>query len=138
MIALARKRNAGGNNITFIIGNAETYTLTGRYDAVLTPFLLDNLTNGTLQHLLANVKPALNEGALWLDCDFRNTQRPGNKILLKSMYFFFGIWCGVAARRLPDVDAGFRLSGFEPISSTDFSKGLIRATVYKMSNNNPK
>lgn len=131
MIAIARKRNVGGNSIEFIAAPVETLATERQYDLILTPFLLDNFTDEMLGETFPKMNALLKDNGLWLYCDFRNTDKWWQQQLLKIMYFFFRTTCGIKAKRLPDADGAFARYGYEIAERQDFMSGFIAAIVYK-------
>ncbi len=129
MIALSRKRDAGKNVVEFIAAPVET--LRGKlYDAILTPFLLDNFTDDMLALVFPVLDNLLKPTGKWLYCDFQNTSRIWQKALLKTMYVFFRLSCGIKASRLPDANACFSKYGYNVLGQRKFMEGFIAATVY--------
>jgi len=131
MIALAKKRKCGANQVTFITGTIEAVKLTGPFDIILTPFLFDNFTNKTLQKIFAGINAHLKPKGLWLYCDFHNTEVFWQKFLLKIMYLFFRLFCGIEATRLPDADACFAANHFKIAKQKTFMNGFLRACIYE-------
>src|ERR1700744_2328908 len=89
MMALARKRNAGANKVTFITGAIEDMVITTQFDTVLTPFLLDNFTEENLNNLFNHIHQNLKPGGLWLNTSFQLSGKWWQPVLLKTMFVFF-------------------------------------------------
>jgi len=131
MITLARARNVGANNVDFVAAPVETLPPGKQYDAILTPFLLDNFTDEKLEGIFPFLHSLLRPGGLWLYCDFQNTGRLWQKGLLKLMYFFFRIFCGIGALRLPDAESCFRKYRYSILDEKKFMSDFVIAAIYK-------
>lgn len=131
MIALARRRHIGTNKVTFITGNAQEVTAVHNYDVVITPFLFDNFTEDGAQQLFTAINGQLSPQALWLYCDFNNTDKLSHRLLLKMMYTFFRLCCGIPATHMPAMAGHFHRSGYEVVTQKDFMNGFITSVVYK-------
>ena len=132
MISLAKKRNAGNNKVTFITSQVQdVHYSPEEYDIVLTPFLFDNFTDDSLQKIFPEISKGLKRGGLWLHCDFEETGRFTQRFLLKVMYFFFRVCCGIEASGLPDVSALFSRYEYKISGRKTYMKGFIAATIYR-------
>ena len=130
MTTLANTRRIGENKVTFITSPIESVILDNVFDVVLTPFLFDNFTDNSLRKIFSTIDNYTKPGAKWLHCDFQNTNVFWQKCLLKIMYFFFRISCGIEAARLPDTDACFAANGYEITKQNAFMKGFVMSTIY--------
>jgi ubiquinone/menaquinone biosynthesis C-methylase UbiE len=130
MIRLAKKRAVGGNRVTFIASPVESAALAGQFDVVLTPFLFDNFSEKTMEWVFAGIDTHLAPGGRWLHCDFQNTGVMWQKILLKVMYLFFRLACGIEATRMPDTAACFGRYQYQLKEEQTFKNGFIASRVY--------
>ena len=131
MIDLAKKRNVGENEVTFIAAQIETMATDDVYDVVLTPFLFDNFTDDNLRKIFSLIDKRLVKDGAWLYCDFQNTDVFWQKALLKAMYFFFRTSCGIEARQLPDAAALFAAFGYRAKEQKMFMNNFVTSAVYK-------
>ena len=136
MIAKAKKRNTGENEVIFIASAFERLELGNwdigfGYDIVLTPFLLDNLTEDVVKKICAKVDSLLVPQAKWLYCDFEYTGIFWQKVLLKTMYVFFRICCAVKASSLPDVSAIFFRQQYRIIAHKTFFRRFVVSEIYE-------
>jgi ubiquinone/menaquinone biosynthesis C-methylase UbiE len=131
MTGLSRKRNTGSNNVTFINDAVENVLLQIDYDVVITPFLFDNFTEETLPGLFDHIHPALKPRGAWLCTDYQVTGKLWQKALLKSMYLFFKLLCGIDTTTLPDFDAQFAKHGYKKKSAKTFFANFILSTQYQ-------
>jgi|SRR5579872_378676 len=131
MTALARKRNAGNNEIIFINEAIENLAIETTFDVVITPFLFDNFTEETLQKIFAHIHHSLKPGGLWLNADFHLTGKWWQKILLKSMLLFFRIVCNIEAKKLPDIERCFEKNNYKVSEQKSFFGDFILSTAYQ-------
>jgi len=117
--------------VIFINDAVENVKLTGGYDVVITPFLFDNFTEATFQKVFVHIHTFLKPGALWLNCDFRLTGKWWQWILLKSMFQFFRIVCGIEASDLPDIEKRFSQFQYKEIAGQAFFGEFISSQVFK-------
>lgn len=134
MTAIARKRNAGNNEVVFIIDAIEQVQLKPEYDVVITGFLFDNYTDTALPATFNHIHEALKLGGLWLNTDFQLTGKWWQPLLLKSMYTFFRMFSPIPVSKLPDVDKVFMLQGYKAVASATFYGDFILTTAYKKPN----
>lgn len=132
MIVLARKRNLGLNQISFINCDILSASLDNHFDVVITPFVLDNFSNKTLEKVFRKIDQHLKKGGLWLFADFQQQpNRPDQKLLLKVMYLFFGIFCNLEVKRLPDTALLFQRYFYRLVSNESFYRGFITAVTFE-------
>ncbi|HZX58827.1 MAG TPA: class I SAM-dependent methyltransferase [Mucilaginibacter sp.] len=131
MIALARKKDPGGNKVEFINQAVEEVSFSKEFDAVVTPFLFDNFTEENLQKIFAHIHHNLKTRALWLNVDFRLTGKWWQKVLLKSMLLFFRLVCNIEATKLPDIHAAFEKYDYRTIEQKSFLGDFILSTLYR-------
>ncbi|WP_370583222.1 class I SAM-dependent methyltransferase [Pontibacter sp. FD36] len=121
-------------NITFRLGTEDSLQYGETYDVILTPFLLDLFPDERLVYLMDRLCAALHPQGLWLFSDFWPTQVPApawHRLLLRSMYTFFGKVSQVSATRLPDFDRHFARLPLYELEATAFYGGLVQAKVYR-------
>jgi len=131
MMALSKKRNIGGNKVTFINEPVENIEAGTVYDLVFTPFLFDNFTQATLQQVFALIHSRLKPNGIWLNTDFRPTGKWWHTFLLKSMIIFFRLICGIEAKKLPDIERQFDQHQYQVIDQKSFFGEFILSTAYR-------
>jgi len=131
MIALAQKRNTGTNKVTFIPLPIQQAAIDDVYDIVLTPFFFDNFTEESTKKMFLSIDTLMKNNGIWLYSDFHNTNVYWQKKMLKVMYFFFRISCGIEADRLPDVVACFENHGYLVKEKETFMNGFVESIIYK-------
>lgn len=125
MTALAQKRHTGINKVTFVNEAIENTTLSTLYDVVITPFLLDNFTEATLQKTFSHIHRQLKPKGLWLCSDFQITGSLWQKLMLKTMYLLFKVVCRIETLKKPDIEAQFVKHGYRPLTSKTFYGDFI-------------
>lgn len=132
MIELSEKRNAENNTVLFINESILEVELPGHFDVVVTPFFLDNFLNNTAEVIFKKIDTVLKPQSLWLFADFEISKKSKwwQKILLKTMYFFFKAFCGIEASRLPETNSLFRKNKYLLIAEKSFYKNFISAVIY--------
>jgi len=131
MMALSQKRNTGGNKVVFINDAIEKVDLPNDFTIVLTPFLLDNFTDENLDKIFRSINRTLRPGGIWLNASFQLTGKWWQWILLKSMFVFFKMICGIEASKLPDITTRFDTNGYALINQEGFFGDFMRAAAYK-------
>ena len=131
MIALAKQKNAGGNKVIFIAADIESAMGSDKYDVVITPFLFDNFNQEKAGQLFAAIDEHIAPKGRWLYCDFRETGILLHRLLMKLMYAFFRICCGVHATQMPDMERCFKQHRYLITAQKAFMTGFITSVVYK-------
>jgi len=133
MTALARQKNTGKNQVEFINKPVEEVNTDQLFDVIVTPFLFDNFTEDTVEGLFIHMHQLLKADGLWLYTDFQLTGKMWQKILLRSMYLFFGALCNVPTKTLPDTQALFDKYGYKKIVTKTFFGDFIISKMFKKS-----
>jgi tRNA (cmo5U34)-methyltransferase len=123
-----------GAVVEFRLGTEAALLPQERFDVVITPFLLDLFPAPRLGHLMDRLHAALAPGGLWLFADFWPVTSPPplwQRLLLQSMYVFFGMLSGVKATGLPDFSRQFDQLYLQEIFSESFYGDMVQAKVYR-------
>jgi len=131
MMDLSKKRDTGSNEVVYIQNAIEQVNLTPDFDAVITPFLFDNFTEQTLHTVFTHIHALLKPQGLWLNADFQLTGRWWQQLLLKSMFVFFRLICGIEASKLPGIRTRFTVNGYAMVDEKTFFNDFIVANVYR-------
>ncbi len=131
MMARSKKRNTGNNKVIFVNDAIENITLPPGFDVVITPFLFDNFKETSLDKIFNSIHSLLKTGGLWLNADFQLTGKWWQNFLLKSMFLFFRMLCGIEASKLPDIDSQFVKHGYEDIAKETFFGDFVISKVFK-------
>lgn len=94
------------------------------YDAVVTVYFLDCLTEAGVRQLVEKLRASLRPGARWVWADFvlpaRGPARWRAQIWLRAMYGFFRHSARLAACELPPTEQIFHAAGWRAQVSRDF------------------
>jgi len=131
MMALSQKRSTSNNRLIFINDAIENSNLTADYDIAITPFLLDNFTEETLNKVFKSIDALLKPKGLWLNASFQLTGKWWQQVLLKSMFIFFKVICNIEASKLPGIVECFEENRYGMVEQKDFYCDFVGARVYK-------
>lgn len=131
MTALSQQRHLGSNEIVFINDDVENVLLPSDFDVIITPFLFDNFTDDNLKKMFAHIKGLVKPEGLWLNTDFQLTGKWWQNVLLKTMFVFFKIWCGIEASSLPKIDRLFQESNYRTIAQRSFFGDFVISKAFK-------
>lgn len=130
MLAISQKRQTGQNEVIFVNDAVENVQLTADFDLVITPFLFDNFLDETVDSVFNHLHNLLKPAGLWLNADFQLTGRWWQNVMLRSMFVFFRLLCGIEASRLPPIEQHFNNAGYNVIEDKSFFGDFIVAKVY--------
>jgi len=105
------------------------------YDLIVSHFVFDCLTTRDLTDLVGRIAPALAPSARWLVSDFaipRHTVwNPLARLLLRFLYFAFGLLTGLEVTHLPDYQNALRAAGFELDAADTALGGTLRSELWQ-------
>lgn len=131
MIHRSRQRQPFRNiTVEFICEDLSKLTPAHRYDAIITPFMLDCFTQNELEYVVVRIGGYLTGNGVWLFSDFVSTPQVSHRMLIRMMYVFFWVSAGLKTRKLPDYSKAFRKAGLEPRASRSFLNGMVESRVY--------
>ncbi|MES2427997.1 MAG: class I SAM-dependent methyltransferase [Bacteroidota bacterium] len=131
MMELSMKRSVGNNTITYINKPVEDTELSETFDLIITPFLFDNFKEETLQTVFNHLHNHLKPDGLWLNIDFQLTGKWWQNVLLKTMFIFFKLICGIETSVLPDIEKKFGQCGYTRIAQKTFYGDFILSKAYR-------
>lgn len=131
MIELSKEKNYGNNEVVFINNAIENVNLANDFDIVFTPFLFDNFTEENFQKLFAHIHQSLKPYGLWLNTDFQLTGKWWQHVLLRSMFVFFRLICGIEGNKLPDIKRCFADHRYELMNEKTFYGEFILSSIYR-------
>jgi ubiquinone/menaquinone biosynthesis C-methylase UbiE len=105
------------------------------FDAVVSHFFLDCFTEEMLSGLLEKLSSTLRPSGKWLIADFvepsPNTLHSLPQFLcLRILYAFFGLTCGIEARRVVSPHKILRTHGLRESRCISFSNGFLASLVF--------
>lgn len=133
-----RRCKTDAKRVRFVCTNAvdwlETAPEAGHFDAIVTTFFLDCLTESEVCRLFAAVGRHLAPHACWLWADLvvppRGWQRVFAKWLLRSLYAVFALTTNITARRLVDPRPYFEAYGWSAQRSTHALAGALASSAF--------
>ena len=132
MMHRAQKRAVGNNEVAFMHTPIEDAAIgTEDFDVVITPFILDCLSEPVLGAVCTKLAKSLKPGGLWLHIDFSLSPLSPwwQHLLMKIMYAFFSITAKIGTSRLFPLNAYF--AGFTAVAAHNFMAGFITTQIYR-------
>jgi ubiquinone/menaquinone biosynthesis C-methylase UbiE len=107
----------------------------GNYDLVASHFIFDCLSTRDIAGLVTRIAPALAPNARWLVSDFAIPTHaiwtPFAKLLLRLLYFAFGVLTGLEVTHLPDYQSALKCAGFALSASETALGGTLRSELWE-------
>lgn len=103
-------------------------------DLIATHFFLDCLTQAEVEALCARLAKSLLPGGLWVVSDFRipaGVMHWPARLYVGLLYRIFGLFTGLAVRRLPDFASGLAAAGLTRIGVRDRLFGLLTSELWQ-------
>ncbi len=133
MMELSRKRNVAQNKIIYITEDIAQLSLTQEFDLIITAFLFDNFSTQIIHKIFPKIHQCLVPNGLWLNTDFQLTGPIWQKVMLKSMYYFFSVLNAVNVTQLPDTEQVFTAYHYQLTAKKTFYRNFIVTKAYKKS-----
>ncbi len=130
MLKLSKEKTNDSGRVHFIHGTENSIPSEIRFDVVITNFYLDLFPDELLDSVLGKIQNACKPDAMWLATDFIDGKKWWQFALLKIMYSFFQITCGVQATHLPNWNQSLVSRSLVKKKSKLFFWKFIEATVY--------
>jgi tRNA (cmo5U34)-methyltransferase len=130
MLALSKGKIDTGYAIQFIHGTEQDIPVTTKYDVVISNFYLDMFANHQLENVVNKIKLSLNTGTIWIVTDFVN-EKWWHSTMLKVMYWFFRIACGLETQQLPEWNKSMDKADLKEIELRFFYKGFIKTALFQ-------
>lgn len=104
---------------------------TGDFDLIVTHFFLDCFPANSLVEIVAHLGELANPNAHWLLADFQIAPSRWAglrcRIILRLLYGFFRVFCGLKAHSLASPDADLAKAGFRLHAQTTSEWGLLKS-----------
>ena len=135
MIGLAKRRTGGSPRVSFHQQDVMEMSWTSQsYDAVVTHFFLDCLTEGDVQTLITRLKPGLRPQGIWLISDFTIPRRGWRHwwaaFWVAAMYRFFRVTTGLRAQRLAPFEQMLQVAGLRETRRQTRFGGMVVSAVW--------
>jgi len=114
--------------IQFIHGTEASIPSDIRYDVVITNFFLDLFATESCDTIIKKIKSSLHPESKWIVTDFVNLSW-WHAAMLKAMYIFFRLTCGIEASELPPWDRLFQEHGMAVRKSKFFYGKFIKTSI---------
>lgn len=132
MIDLSKKRNIKNNQVVFVAESILETELNSHYDVVITPFILDNISDENIERIINKITSCIDKNGLWLHADFQiHNNSLWQKIFLKMMFLFFKITCGIEASSLAETKRKFEKRGYILIAAKNYFSSFICSVIYQ-------
>jgi ubiquinone/menaquinone biosynthesis C-methylase UbiE len=138
LAALQRRAAAVGaaNRITLVHQDLRSFTPDSCFDAVVTHFSLDCLTEAAIEGLVTRILPSLNSGSLWIVSEFAipagRARAAAARILIGFLYFAFRVLTGLRTQQLPNYAEILVRHGFRRTDYSQWLGGLLTAEVWSL------
>jgi ubiquinone/menaquinone biosynthesis C-methylase UbiE len=133
MIDKAKSRKID-SNVNYILGSVDQIPSDHQFDIVVTNFFWDMFLTQSAIDIKNKIDEHLNIHAQWLVVDFKNADIWWQRALMKIMYWFFRITCGIEARSLPDFEELFVNEKKNQVYRATFYQGMIESHIYQKEN----
>jgi ubiquinone/menaquinone biosynthesis C-methylase UbiE len=108
----------------------------GRYDLLVTNFVLDCFPEETLRTLIPQLARSLQPGGYWIVGDFRIPDHPLRgplaRLLTKGMYAFFRVTTRIPADRLANPDPHLLAQGLQRTHTRTLLGGWLQADLWEL------
>lgn len=128
--AKSRLEDKRSSQVIFVNNTYQSGVNENLFDVIFTPFFLDMFNDGEVSNIINELNSNLRTNGIWINTDFRNTEKMNQKLLLKIMYVFFRTVCGISARELTNFENSFNQNGLKKEGSAFFHGGIIESSTY--------
>ncbi|MEQ1884386.1 MAG: class I SAM-dependent methyltransferase [Bryobacteraceae bacterium] len=130
MLELARAM-AGDERVRHHRGDARSMAFPcSGYDAIVTHFFLDCLSESETAALTARLRDAAGPNALWVISEFQQDTW-WRSMAVRFLYAFFSLTTGLRIRRIPDYRSALRQNGFAPVARQTAWRGLLCSELWR-------
>lgn len=127
MLEQAKLRNAQETH--FIQSHALKHS--GLYDFIIAHFFLDCFNEDELPKMLKHLSNQLKVGGKLLVSDFCHNGKRKDEFLNKLMHLFFRLFANLSSKKLQNIRAVIRASGFVETHYQTFDRGQLFSGVYE-------
>ncbi len=138
MLAAARRRIPADDHvrITFELADVRRFKVSAdSWDAVLTMFVLDCLSEDDTREVIERLAAGLRPGGMWLWADFaepgKGWQRLWGRLTIRCLYTFFRWTTGLEVRALPPAEQLLADIGLIAADERQWLAGLVRSVRYQ-------
>jgi len=132
MISLSKKNMRNSTQeIVFIQGTEESIPVGMTFDAVITHFYLDLFPQDSCTRIIHKIRSTIRTSGIWVVSDFIHTTW-WHGVMLRMMYGFFKLMCGIEGSSLPPWKNLLEENGFKEQKSREFFGGFIKSAVFRL------
>jgi spermidine synthase len=121
--------------IEFIEAPIENVNLQGKFDVVITNYILDVFKEEKLKIVMNTIYSLLKNEGWWMFTDFKishnSLHRYWQIFLIRSMYAFFKITSRIEANKLLSFEQYFHLLNLKKTDTKSFYSKMIESVIYK-------
>jgi tRNA (cmo5U34)-methyltransferase len=117
--------------VEFRQGSEQALKPTEQFDVLVTFFVLDCFEPADFPAGIARLQAARRPAAPWLVADFRPPQCWWQRVLLRTMYLFFGVAVGLRAQQLPPWPTALAALGMKQQYQSTHYGGFILSQVLR-------
>lgn len=140
MLHEAARRTPDASRVRFIHADARACQPVSLpeapFDLVVSHFFLDCFSELEIAQLLARVRHAICENAIWIVSEFAIPQQsPARQLaalIVRSLYFAFGLLTGLRIRRLPEHSRLMREAGWVLEDRRELLSGLLVSERWRL------
>ena len=141
MLQQAARRLSAGSHVRLVHADALKCRPEGLpgapFDLIVSHFFLDCFNEQEIAQLLAEVRGAIADNAMWIVSEFaipkRSPLRQIGTLIVRSLYLAFGLLTGLKTRRLPDHGRMMREAGWLLEDRKDLLFGLLISERWRLS-----
>lgn len=120
------------SQVDFRLGNERLILPSDRFDVVITPFFLDLFSHQRLQQeVMPRLSASLQPNGIWLFTDFIPSSHWSHRLLIRTMYWFFGKVANMEARQLPDYASLFNSFYLPQAKAAHFFGKMIETSIWE-------
>ncbi|MDE3105898.1 MAG: class I SAM-dependent methyltransferase [Acidobacteriota bacterium] len=134
MLHLLQARCRFSTRLSLVHTDALGYQPSTDFDLVVTHFFLDCFPQPEVERLIAQVRPALQNGGLWLLSEFRipnGPLRPLAQLGIRGLYLAFRLLTGLRTSHLPQYADALQRAGLRCIARHDSLAGLLTTQLWQ-------
>lgn len=129
MMQRAKLRSVSNLSIRFYNKLIEEFA-GNNYDVIITEFFFDLFEKKEMDQLVKIIADKLGKDGIWIDTDFRISNRISHKIIMKATYWFFRLTINLKAKRLLEPMEAFRNKQLYVKDEKIFGNGLVTSRLF--------
>ena len=141
MLEMAHERLYSENNakeatcqIEWVFSKHLDLQKSDRFQVIITPFFLDLFSSQDLREVMRILDTHLHNEGIWIYADFALPKafwRPLAWVILRAMYVFFYLACGLRTQFLPGITRQFESLGYKLLDENERLGSFMITRAYK-------